>query len=162
LTALRTNIVITAMGEHDLLEVVHLEEQSGLSRWGWDAYYQELKAPVGPIMRVARVSEKQASGQVVGFVAARVTGNELHINNIAVSDEFRGQGIGGALMDIVLGDAASKLGATRAFLEVRRSNVAARALYQSRGFREVGVRKNYYHSPTEDAIIMGLEYIRKA
>jgi ribosomal-protein-alanine N-acetyltransferase len=162
LTALRTNVVITAMSEHDLLEVVHLEERSGLSRWGWDAYYQELKAPVGPIMRVASISEKGGPPQVVGFVAARVTGNELHINNIAVSDQYRGQGIGGALLDTTLGDASGKFGAKRALLEVRRSNTAARALYESRGFRGVGDRKNYYHNPQEDAIVMVLDPLRKA
>jgi ribosomal-protein-alanine N-acetyltransferase len=162
LTALRTNVIIAAMDEHDLVEVVDLEERSGLSRWGWDAYYQELKNSVGPIMRVARVSVKGESAHVVGFVAARVTGDEIHINNIAVEDQYRGQGIGGALLDLALNDAAGKLGAKRAFLEVRRSNVAARGLYVSRGFREVGQRKNYYHNPQEDAIVMGLEPLRKA
>jgi len=37
------SINITRMSEHDLLEVVEIEEQSGLSRWGWAAYYAELQ-----------------------------------------------------------------------------------------------------------------------
>jgi [ribosomal protein S18]-alanine N-acetyltransferase len=70
-----------------------------------------------------------------------------------VAPEVRGQGVGARLLDDALA-AARRNGATAAYLEVRDSNAAARALYASRGFEQVGRRRNYYRKPVEDALVM--------
>jgi ribosomal-protein-alanine N-acetyltransferase len=149
-------ITISAMTEHDLLEVVEIEERSDLSRWGWAAYYAELQNNNQSIMLVARVSrplEQLDSHNLAGYVAARVTAGELHINNVAVRDEYRGKGIGTILLSKILQE-GRRLGAFSAFLEVRGGNQMAQALYQKCGFKLIGRRRNYYSSPTEDALVM--------
>ena len=147
-------IALHLMVEHDLLEVVQIEEQSGLSRWGWDAYFQELNQPTRAIMFVTRTNPGGSDAtRISGFVAARVESGDLHINNIAVRKEFRSEGIGGFLLDGAIEEGIRR-GAVASRLEVRASNLPAIALYSSRGFREVGRRRNYYASPTEDAIVM--------
>jgi ribosomal-protein-alanine N-acetyltransferase len=147
---------ITLMTEHDLLAVVEIEETCGLSRWGWDAYYNEIKEGRGALMLVARpahpTDEERAQG-VLGFIAARSTADEVHINNVAVRENFRRRGVGGALLGRVLKEGAQR-GARKAILEVRAGNEAAQALYGRYGFRTVGLRRNYYTEPSEDALVM--------
>jgi ribosomal-protein-alanine N-acetyltransferase len=147
---------ITLMTEHDLLAVVEIEETCGLSRWGWDAYYNEIKEGRGALMLVARLAnpagEERAEG-ILGFIAARFAADEVHINNVAVREAFRRRGVGGALMGRVLREGA-KRGARKAILEVRVSNTVAQALYGRYGFRPVGLRRNYYMEPSEDALVM--------
>ncbi len=79
--------------------------------------------------------------------------HDWHINKLAVRPEWRGQGLARALIDQVLRE-ASRLGAYRARLEVRRSNDIARRLYEGMGFAVVGTRRNYYTNPPEDALIL--------
>src|ERR1044071_161061 len=88
-------ISISRMSEHDLLEVVEIEEQSGLSRWGWAAYYAELQGANRDLMLVARPAEAIVeSAPIIGYIVARETAGELHINNFAVRPGFRRRGIG--------------------------------------------------------------------
>lgn len=148
--------VIDKMTEHDLLEVVEIEEASGLSRWGFDAYHDELRQGHGALMFVARRSG--ATGfdlgkAILGFIASRLIGDELHINNVAVRAECRRAGIGSGLLAKALDEGVGK-GARAAFLEVRVSNVPAQALYARCGFRSAGRRKEYYSDPPEDALVM--------
>ena len=79
--------------------------------------------------------------------------DELHINNLAVRDDFRGRGVGTALLEHIIRDGSSR-GAERATLEVRRSNAPARRLYERLGFEVAATRPNYYVSPAEDALIL--------
>ncbi|HEX8098360.1 MAG TPA: ribosomal protein S18-alanine N-acetyltransferase [Pyrinomonadaceae bacterium] len=153
------DIRLAKMGEHDLLEVVEIEEQSGLSRWGWDAYHAELGRGGDSLMFVARIPGGGVNGppgRIAGFIAARLSAGELHINNVAVRSAERRRGVGRRLLDAALREAA-RLGARAALLEVRRGNAAAQALYERSGFRVVGVRKNYYSNPPEDALVMRAE-----
>jgi len=82
-----------------------------------------------------------------------LTKDEMHINNVAVRETSRRQGIGHALLDAVMSRGKSA-GAQRAFLEVRASNQAAQILYARQGFQIVGRRANYYSGPLEDALVM--------
>lgn len=151
-------IKISRMSEHDLLEVVNIEEQSGLSRWGWAAYYAELQGANRDLMLIARPLRLSAieSSVVAGYIVARETAGELHINNVAVRAEFRRRGIGAALLNRVL-DEARRRAARAAFLEVRSANHAAQALYEKSGFKAIARRSYYYSEPLEDAVVMSLE-----
>lgn len=149
-------ITITRMTEHDLLEVVQIEEQSGLSRWGWAAYYAELQGANRELMLVARpVQSAVEASPIVGYIVARETAGELHINNFAVRSEYRRRGIGASLLDRVLQEARQRK-ANAAFLEVRSANLAAQALYEKSGFKAIARRANYYSDPREDAVVMSL------
>ena len=151
------DIFVSRMTEHDLLAVVEIEETCGLSRWGWEAYHNEIAEGRGALMLVARLSqtrpEEPDAKNVVGFIAARFTGDEVHINNVAVRHGFRLRGIGAMLLGSVLKEGA-RMGARSAILEVRVTNMAAQALYARQGFRVVGRRKGYYTEPPEDALVM--------
>ena len=149
-------INISRMCEHDLLEVVEIEEQSGLSRWGWAAYYAELQGANRDLMLVARpVDAAIESAPIAGYIVARETAGELHINNFAVRSGFRRRGIGASLLNRVLEEARNRK-ANAAFLEVRSANLAAQALYERSGFRAIARRANYYSDPVEDAVVMSL------
>src|SRR4029079_5623000 len=140
-------ISISRMSEHDLLEVVEIEEQSGLSRWGWAAYYAELQGANRDLMLVARtVNAAIEPRRIAGYIVARETAGELHINNFAVRSGFRRRGIGTALLNQVLHEARRRR-ATAAFLEVRSTNHAAQVLYEKCGFRAIARRANYYSEP---------------
>jgi ribosomal-protein-alanine N-acetyltransferase len=146
--------VIVPMSEHDLLEVVEIEESTGLSQWGWEAYRAELEKPEA-VMLVARrhAPEAWTGRRLSGYIAARVGADEVHVNNIGVWPEARRGGVGGALLGTAL-EVAARSGAREAVLEVRASNLPALAMYERFGFCVVGERKNYYKEPAEDAKIM--------
>jgi ribosomal-protein-alanine N-acetyltransferase len=146
--------VIVPMTEHDLLEVVEIEETTGLSQWGWEAYRAELEKHE-TVMLVARRNTPDAltGRSLSGYIAARINADELHVNNIGVWPESRRQGVGGALLGAAL-DAATRRGAFGAVLEVRASNLPAQIMYERFGFAVVGLRRNYYREPVEDAKIM--------
>lgn len=147
---------ILPMIEHDLLEVVEIEETSGLSLWGWEGYQGELGQP-NAVMLVARIDVAtamlNASRYLCGFIAARVTADELHINNIGVREAWRRCGLGSALLRAAL-SRAMQIHAQTAVLEVRATNLAAQALYRRHGFRIEGRRRHYYREPPEDALVM--------
>ncbi len=146
--------ILSPMTEHDLLEVVEIEEACGLSLWGWDGYRGELTRSEA-IMLVARRDPKTITeGKYLnGFIAARVTAGELHINNFGVHRWARRQGIGSALLRAVFEKAATD-GAKKAILEVRAGNHAAQSVYEQHGFVVTGRRRDYYRAPTEDAVVM--------
>jgi ribosomal-protein-alanine N-acetyltransferase len=92
-------------------------------------------------------------GVVVAYIIGRVIPPEGEIYRIATLPEYRKRGIAYRLLDYAVKTERGK-GLECLFLEVRESNVPARNLYHAYGFREMGMRKNYYSSPTENAIVM--------
>lgn len=93
-------------------------------------------------------------GEVTGFISGRRAAGEGEILNLAVKPEFRGRGLGQALVNVVL-ESFHRDGVIQVFLEVRESNHAAISFYERLGFREVGRRGNYYHDPEEAALVLG-------
>jgi ribosomal-protein-alanine N-acetyltransferase len=87
------------------------------------------------------------------YCAFRLVVDELHVLNLAVASAERGKGHGRWLLQLALQVGAGR-GARRALLEVRRSNEGALALYRSVGFEIVSIRRSYYESPREDALVL--------
>jgi ribosomal-protein-alanine N-acetyltransferase len=141
------------MQERHLIEVVEIEERSGLNRWGYDAYKREIYTNPNSVMIVARSLDIETD--VLGFLAGWIVEDELHVNNLASSPEYRRRGIGRALMEGAI-DEARLRGAMFVLLEVRASNHIAQLLYRRLGFNIVGHRRDYYRAPTEDALVMKL------
>lgn len=131
----------------DLAAVVAIERASFGDPWPASAFADLLRE--GRMLFV--VAEQ--GGAVAGYAIAWFVAGSGELANIAVAPERRGHGIGAALLERVL-DAARAQGAGETFLEVRESNAAARGLYASRGFAEVGRRRGYYRRPDEDAIVL--------
>ena len=145
---------IEPMRERDLIDVVEIEETSGLNRWGYDAYRRELFTNPNSIMIVAR--NLVSRPEVIGFFAGWIVEDELHVNNVASHHEFRRIGIGRSLMEVAI-DEAGRRGVAHVILEVRAGNEAAQLLYRELGFGFVGRRRDYYRMPTEDALVMKLK-----
>ena len=133
----------------DLDAVLQIEQASFVNPWTREMYLAELENRGVSYCFIARNS----SQQVIGFCSFWRVLDELHINNLAVAPAARGAGAGTALLRAVL-TAGARLGARRATLEVRRSNDAARRLYERLGFAVAGVRRAYYTSPVEDALVL--------
>ena len=94
--------------------------------------------------------------KVVGYISFYCIIDETEIVNVCVLPEYRGQGIGRRLTQCAI-DFNKEIKGTRVMLEVRISNTPAIKLYESLGFIPVGVSKNHYKMPTEDALLMNLE-----
>lgn len=90
---------------------------------------------------------------VLGFCILRRMSDEGELYQIAVQREWQRQGIAAQLLSAALNDCALH-GVAAIYLEVRRSNVSAISLYRKSGFVRQGLRKNYYSSPVEDAVVL--------
>jgi ribosomal-protein-alanine N-acetyltransferase len=108
-------------------------------------------------MLIARVAKAPIieHQRIAGYIVARESAGELHINNVAVRDQYRRRGIGSALLGRIM-ETARRLKVQVAFLEVRSGNDAAKALYEKTGFRAIARRPGYYSDPREDAVVMSL------
>ncbi len=92
-------------------------------------------------------------GKVIAYVIGRLIAPEGEIYRVAVAPHKRQRGIGYRLLDYAVKTSKGH-GLERLFLEVRSRNIPARKLYTAYGFKEIGVRKNYYKDPQDDAIVM--------
>ena len=99
------------------------------------------------------LAAEDESGKLLGYVGMMCVLDEGYISNVAVDPACRRQGIGDLLIRELLAR-AEKRGLSFATLEVREHNAPAIALYRKHGFSPVGLRKNYYEAPVENAILM--------
>ena len=137
----------------ELDDVLQVEAVAFTNPWTRQMYMREMDNPRVSYIHVLRLRGGVDDGVVAGFCSFWLVFDELHINNLAIRPEYRGHGMGTALLEHAMGTAA-RLGARRATLEVRRSNDAARRIYERLGFEIAGVRRNYYTNPAEDALIL--------
>jgi ribosomal-protein-alanine N-acetyltransferase len=94
--------------------------------------------------------------ELLGFLVGSQTKFEAEIYFIVVREDYKNQAIGERLLDFLV-QLSKEANLEAILLEVRTSNKPARRLYEKRAFKEVGVRKAYYSSPIEDAILMKLD-----
>ena len=135
-----------------IADVLAIEEAAFTNPWTREMYLAELENRGVSYCFLAR----DDGGRTVGFCSFWRVLDELHINNLAVASGARRGGVASALLQHVLVEGA-RLGARRATLEVRRSNEAARLLYERFGFSVAGVRRAYYTKPVEDALVLWRE-----
>jgi ribosomal-protein-alanine N-acetyltransferase len=134
--------------EPDLGQIVRIERSCFADPWSEESF-RRLLAGHPAIFQVLVLPENRIAGYVIAFAI----GEDAELLNVAVEPASRGKGFAGQMLDAVLIEMGSR-GVRAAFLEVRESNAAARGLYGSRGFKEIGRRKNYYRRPVEDALVM--------
>ena len=99
------------------------------------------------------IAAEDESGKLLGYVGMMCVLDEGYISNVAVDPACRRQGIGDLLIRELLAR-AEKRDLSFVTLEVREHNAPAIALYRKHGFSPVGLRKNYYEAPVENAILM--------
>lgn len=138
---------IEPMTRKDLTEVIEIERASFRDPWHPIAFERELENEFSRAL-----TARDAEGRVVGYAIYWVAGPEYHLLNIAVREDCRRRGIGRLLMNRIIAEALRDKVEFIA-LEVRPTNVAARAMYRKYGFITVGTRPRYYHDG-EDAEVM--------
>lgn len=141
----RSEFTLREIELHECDAFFEIEKACFSDPWARADFEYQITSPNGKIIGAFQ-GEKP-----VGFVNVQYIVGELTVNNIAVMPEYRGQGLGGRLLEYAF-EAYPETEV--ALLEVRKSNIPAQKLYKKYGFEKVGERKNYYSNPTEDAILM--------
>jgi ribosomal-protein-alanine N-acetyltransferase len=131
----------------DLSALLRIEFASFSRPWTPAMFQQAFADPHTIVLAV-----RDTDDTIAGFVVGRVVADELEILIVAVDPDRRRQGMGQRLVLAIL-DLGREQGARAASLEVRRSNRAARRLYERLGFQREAVRQAYYQDPLEDGLI---------
>jgi len=145
------NGTLRAMSVDDMPAVMVLEEKL-FPEDAWTPAMFASEVAESPDRRLYLVAE--SGGQVIGYGGVLFTGGpEADVLTLAVDPGHWGNGIGTALLQAMLDEAAARRCA-EVFLEVRADNARARNLYKRHGFTEIGVRRGYYQPAGVDAIVM--------
>ena len=140
-------MMIKEMGERHVSQVAELEKLCFHDPWSEKSIAGELNNLLS--LWVVAVEDDR----VVGYVGSQTVCGESDMMNIAVHPDYRRRGIARSLVEYLIRELANR-GSECLTLEVRSSNDSAKALYEMLGFRQVGLRKNYYRNPREDALIL--------
>jgi len=140
-------MLIRKMAEADLDEVCKIEEETFSDPWSRTSFLEAMSDENNNYI-VAIIE-----GEVAGYCGYYGVCGEGYIYNVAVKQVFRRQGIGYRMLKELITQAEDR-GITSLTLEVRKSNYPAINLYKKLGFKEAGIRKDFYTKPTEDAVIM--------
>lgn len=147
------NYLIRNATAQDVAGIIRLERESATAaHWTEQQYQSSFVGDLSFSERLLLVAGKGESDEILGFLVARHVSEEWELENIVVSEGNRGNGIGTALLDELL-LRAQRSQSHSLFLEVRESNLAARALYAKSGFEEIGRRKGYYSNPPDEAVL---------
>ncbi|HUH64861.1 MAG TPA: ribosomal protein S18-alanine N-acetyltransferase [Syntrophales bacterium] len=144
------------MTEGDLDEIVAIEESTFPTPWSKEVFARELLIPISRCI-VARVQAGQ--GDVGGYLVYWVAAGELEVHKICVKGDLRRRGIGSLLM-IHMICLAIREGVTLCTLEVGRSNLGAKKLYEKFCFEVTDVRPKYYTESGDDAMVMCADMAR--
>lgn len=142
---------IIPMNEGHVAQVAALEKQCFSDPWSENSVASELENPLS-LWLIA-----EEDGAVCGYVGSQTVLDETDMMNIAVCPDCRRKGIAAALITELVSRLKAQ-GSRILRLEVRESNFSAIALYKAMGFTQLGLRKNYYRNPKENALILGKEW----
>ena len=142
---------IIPMNESHVAQVAALEKQCFSDPWSENSVASELENPLS-LWLIA-----EEDGAVCGYVGSQTVLDETDMMNIAVHPDCRRKGIAAALITELVSRLKAR-GSRILRLEVRESNLPAIALYKAMGFTQLGLRKNYYRNPKENALILGKEW----
>lgn len=152
-TGLEGQIAIDRMALEDLNEIVRLERESFSDPWPKKGFEDQLRDGSSLMLVARRQESSTGKSEIVGYLCAYHILEELQLASVAVKEPFRRRGIAHRLIAEMTRQGLRR-GAKEIWLDVRKSNAAARQLYEDLGFREVYRRKNYYRRPVEDAVVM--------
>ena len=144
-------MIITNMRQQHVAQVAELEKLCFRDPWSEKGVASELTNPLS-LWLVAVEGET-----VAGYIGSQTVMDESDMMNVAVHPHYRKQGIATALI-VGLVEELRKRGSRCLTLEVRASNENAISVYRKLEFREVGLRRNYYRNPREDALILRKEW----
>ncbi len=141
-------VLIRPMKRSDVETVLGIERRVFTSPWQANTFSGLIGRPGSELW----VMERPPEG-VIAYAVLWCIVDQGELANLAVRPEYRGQGYAARLLEHVLRNARER-DVEAIYLEVRASNERALELYEGFGFLRVGVRKNYYDKPKEDALVM--------
>jgi len=144
------NYIIRPMEKKDIVQVTEIEKSIFPLPWSANSFIQASESDNNIYLVCVENNE------VIGYCGLWTVLGEGSVTNVAVSEKHRGKGYGRALMKELEVRGLLK-DVNKYFLEVRQNNVIAQNLYSSLGYQKIGIRKNFYERPVEDAIIMSKE-----
>ena len=144
-------MILETMNAAHVAQIAALEKICFSDPWSLKSVQSELDDPLS--LWLVAVEEER----VAGYIGSQSVLGESDMMNVAVHPDFRRQGIGQMLVT-ALADELKQAGNRCLTLEVRASNAPAITMYQKLGFEQVGLRKNYYRNPREDAKILRKEW----
>ena len=144
-------MMITKMTQCHIPQIAELEKLCFHDPWSENSITSELDNKLSCWL-VALDKD-----QVVGYVGSQTVLGETDMMNIAIHPDYRKQGIASALINALI-ETLKERGSHSLMLEVRSSNEPAKSLYFKIGFESVGIRRNYYRNPKEDALILRKEW----
>lgn len=146
------DIKIVPLEEYHIPAVWEIEKENFTQPWSMTSFKDMMDS--GYVMSFGALDSQ---GTIIGYALASYVADTGEILDIAVSAESKRRGVGGMLLDAVHSSLNIK-GVSECFLEVRENNLPAIALYNKFGYAPVGVRKNYYTCPKENAIMMKKQF----
>ena len=137
------DVTVEKMNESHLDDVAEIENACFAHPWS----RKDLEAQLS--IDTSHFIVASLNGRAVGYMGLQIFSGEGYVTNVAVLPEYRRRGIAEALI-------AAQMKNDMRFitLEVRKSNAAAIALYEKMVYKNIGIRKNFYEKPVEDAVIM--------
>lgn len=144
-------MTIVSMTSAHVAQIAELEKRCFNDPWSENSIASELNN------RLSCWLVALEGDVVIGYVGSQTVLGETDMMNIAVHPDYRNQGVAKNLIQTLM-DTLSGQGSHSLMLEVRQSNEPAKNLYASLGFETVGIRKNYYRNPKEDALILRKEW----
>lgn len=142
------SLVVRPMTRPDTPTVARLEAEAFSTPWKEETF-RTLLGRSGAELWVAELADEG----VVGYYVLWCIQDQGELANIAIRSDLRRRGLGSRLLDHVM-ENARRRGVKSLYLEVRESNHAATAMYEARGFRQIGMRRDYYERPREDARVL--------
>ena len=141
-------IIVPCIAGLDLPRVLNIELASFTPPWTREMFaaaVDEIRGTLGCVARSVR-------GDVIGYGVCQIVAGEVDIPRVAVTQEWRRQGVGTRLLGWMMTKAGSK-GARTVRLEVKESNLSAQRLYENAGFACIARRPDYYKNPTDAALV---------
>ena len=152
---MQADIIIMAMKHVDIAEILPIDMESFPTPWSAGLYEQELRCSFSHNFIAKRIQGREE--ELIAYISFWLVANEIHLQTLAVRSDCRCIGIASRLVAEMILIAAHE-GVMQATLEVRRSNLAARRLYEKFGFCVTGIRPDYYNDIVDDALIMWADF----
>lgn len=144
-------IRIVPLRKEMLAQLAALEKQCFTDAWSEQAFLPELTNPLS--LWLCAMDEET----VAGYIGSQTVLGQSDMMNLAVAPDYRRMGLGTRLIQALIAELRQRFDTQCLTLEVRDSNAPAIALYEGLGFRQIGLRRNYYYHPREDARILRKE-----
>ena len=140
-----SDIIIRKAAAEDVPAIAEIEKASIPQPWS-EAAFADALTQENAVTLVAEVD-----GEIAGFITGVFLFDNADIYSVATAEQYRKKGIGGKLLQAFFDTLPNEVETVG--LEVRESNLAAISLYEKHGFERVGLRKNFYEQPRENAVL---------